>query len=477
MIEPPEITAKLDNIDQILSLRFRRDVVGDCNQKTKDAVDGFNAWTRESAEALDQEQKGLETQLAELNAFHAGIESSNRQLTQQQLDRRNSEDIERHNRLVEEHNAAVRKHGELARQFTERQNAYNARVRRRNEEMQQKQCELTALQESIKKEFQEYELWRNARGEEQFFREVNQLYATLHEELGEAGDNAGTIKAYYNQLRLIRKELATYARRREQEAENGVLVMSALLSKDEECHLVVDTGSTLVTISPELVRVLGLTRSLAEEVEVVLPGGHRARGRKLILPSLSVQGMEAQNVEAVQLEESQCGIDGLLGLSYLNRFNYMVEREKPQRLHLSLKGDAIDTYDVFISYNSDDEWWARIIFDALTVMKYRPFLSDISLRELGHGDFGKAIESAISSARHMVVVGSSNENLTSPWVEKEWRFFIHLQLLKRKTGNLIAIPCGTMTAEDLPPGLSYYQAVPIFHSNFRERLRDFLPLC
>jgi hypothetical protein len=154
----------------------------------------------------------------------------------------------------------------------------------------------------------------------------------------------------------------------------------------------------------------------------------------------------------------------------------MVEREKPQRLSLNLKGQALDMYDVFISYNSDDAWWARVVFDALTVMRYRPFLSDISLRESHNSDFGKAIEAALSAARHMVVVATSKENITSPWVEKEWRMFIHLRLTHGKKGNVVAVPCDKMTIEDLPPALSYYQAVPIFERDFRERLRDFLPL-
>jgi clan AA aspartic protease (TIGR02281 family) len=332
------------------------------------------------------------------------------------------------------------------------------------------------VQEDRKKKFEEYRCWREAHGEEQFFQEVNRLYAALHEVLPEAGANAGAVKAYLNQLRLVRKELATYARRREQEAENGVLIVPTLLAPDEECHMVVDTGATTVSLSPELVRVLGLTDRLGEEVEVSLAGGLRARGRELTLASVTVQGMEAREVEAVQLPESQCGVDGLLGLSYLNHFNYMVERERPQRLRLSLKGEALDAYDVFISYKSEDAWWARVVFDALTVMRYRPFLSDVSLREAHDVDFGKAIEAAVSSARHLVVVGTSAENIASPWVEKEWRLFIHLKLTHRKPGNIVAVPCGNMSARDLPPALSYYQAVPIFERDFRERLRDFLPL-
>jgi clan AA aspartic protease (TIGR02281 family) len=412
--------------------------------------------------------------MAEVNRFLPEIEASTERLSQPVP--RDAEAVARHNRQVDAHNVKVQEHRERVNAYNERQKDHNRRVEERNAELRRRERELDAVREAIGKEFQEHQSWRKAHGDERLFREVNQLYAALHEALPEAGASAGTVKAYLNQVRLMRKELATYARRREQEAENGVLIVPAMLSPDEECHLVVDTGATTVTVSHEMVRVLGLTGRLGNEVEVSIAGGLRARGREIVLPRLSVQGMEARDVDAIQLEESQCGVDGLLGLSYLNHFNYMVEREKPQRLRLNLKGEALDAYDVFISYNSQDAWWARVVFDALTVMRYRPFLSDVSLREMHDADFGKAIESAVSAARHMVVVGTSPENLTSPWVEKEWRLFIHLQLTHRKTGNVIAVPCGDMTVKDLPPALGYYQAVPIFERDFRERLRDFLPL-
>jgi clan AA aspartic protease (TIGR02281 family) len=476
MIDLLTVPARLNDIDRVLGARFRRDVAAECNQKAKSAVDAFTAWARLSAEALEIERQQLDRDLQELNALHAAIDASSRALSVERPDGADQQARQRYERMVTEHNAEVARHRALSGAYTTKQSAFNRRVVERNDEVERRQRDADAVQASVRKDYDEYAAWRTARGEEAFFDDVNRLYADLHEALPRARADAGIVKTYLNQLRVVRQEMALLARRREQEAEHGVLIVPATLSDDEECHLIVDTGATTVALSPEMVRAAGLADRLGEEVEVVIAGGLRARGRRITLPRLGVQTMVAENVDAIQLNASHCGVDGLLGLSFLNFFNYMVEREKPQRLRLSLKGEALNTYDVFISYNSDDEWWARVVFDALTVLKYRPFLSDISLRDMHDADYGRAIESAVSAARHLVVVGTSKENLASRWVDKEWRFFVHLQLTHSKSGNVVTVPCGDMRMEDLPPGLSYYQSVSIFERDFRDRLRDFLPL-
>jgi len=47
----------------------------------------------------------------------------------------------------------------------------------------------------------------------------------------------------------------------------------------------------------------------------------------IILDSVSVEGLEVKNVEAVVLlEESTMNVgDGLLGMSFLNRFNFQID--------------------------------------------------------------------------------------------------------------------------------------------------------
>jgi len=107
MIKLAEIVDELNQIDQTLSLWFRRDVVTDGNEKAKSATDSLNAWARKSAEEMEAERQQLDRQMEEVNRFLAEIETSSQHLSQP--DRDDLEAIERHNRLVAEHNVQVKR--------------------------------------------------------------------------------------------------------------------------------------------------------------------------------------------------------------------------------------------------------------------------------------------------------------------------------------------------------------------------------
>ena len=89
-----------------------------------------------------------------------------------------------------------------------------------------------------------------------------------------------------------------------------------------------------VTIAPGIVEALGLTRKLGEEIELVLAGGQKIKGRELVLPSVTVAGRTEKDVPAAAVKVSEVGIDGLLGQSFLKRFVYTIDESKKQRLIL-----------------------------------------------------------------------------------------------------------------------------------------------
>ena len=82
---------------------------------------------------------------------------------------------------------------------------------------------------------------------------------------------------------------------------------------------VVDTGASYVTLSAEYAARLKLS-SPAATVLISTAGGVRS-GQLLTLDSVRVQDLEATRVPAVILSEIGPGIDGLLGLSFLGRFD------------------------------------------------------------------------------------------------------------------------------------------------------------
>ncbi len=87
--------------------------------------------------------------------------------------------------------------------------------------------------------------------------------------------------------------------------------------------------------------------------------------------------------------------------------------------------------DVFISYPSEDEIFANVVFEECVRGGKLPFLSSKSIRE---SNFGAAIDDALDRASHMVVVVSDHQRALKDYVAYEWRSFHHDMLSHRKPG-------------------------------------------
>jgi hypothetical protein len=122
--------------------------------------------------------------------------------------------------------------------------------------------------------------------------------------------------------------------------------------------------------------------------------------------------------------------------------------------------------DVFISRKSADAPFAKKIYDYLTAQGLSVFESDQSLKELGNADYIKAIDEALVSTTHMMVVGSSANNIKSSWVEAEWLFFLNRKRSGKTSGNLFTVITKQMNIDDLPPSLANFQVIPYNEKNF-----------
>jgi len=92
-------------------------------------------------------------------------------------------------------------------------------------------------------------------------------------------------------------------------------------------------------------------------------------------------------------------------------------------------------YDVFISCSSEDANVARRLYDA---MKRNGIEAFLSVADIHNGVYAKAIDAALNSSRHMVVVGTSIENITRRWVEYEWtRYHVAYHNGQKPGGKLI----------------------------------------
>lgn len=142
------------------------------------------------------------------------------------------------------------------------------------------------------------------------------------------------------------------------------------------------------------------------------------------------------------------------------------ELERIRRAFCDIRAEQTP-YDVFISVKqgdgtgrpTEDSLVALDMYTELEKRGLRVFNSRKSLEGCAGLDYEPYIMAALSSARVMLVMGSSAEYLTSPWVRNEWRRFRHLQ---EQEGNgrrrLIPYLIG-MPASQLPPEIGGKQAI------------------
>lgn len=124
--------------------------------------------------------------------------------------------------------------------------------------------------------------------------------------------------------------------------QKGHILVTALLDKKVSATLLMDTGATYVSLSEKIWKKLNKTESSSpdDSVELILADGKKVKGKLGKLSSLTVQGVEAPGVDVVIIPEvpgQENIVDGLLGMSFLNRFNFKVDQNNGTLLLEKLK--------------------------------------------------------------------------------------------------------------------------------------------
>lgn len=121
-------------------------------------------------------------------------------------------------------------------------------------------------------------------------------------------------------------------------------------------------------------------------------------------------------------------------------------------------------YDVFICYKETDGTGARThdsvyaqkIYDALTREGLRVFFSRITLEDKIGTAYEPYIYAALHSAKVMLVVGLSAENMNAPWIKNEWDRYLSIA---QQDSTKALIPCyKDMSPYDMPEEFTYLQA-------------------
>ena len=473
VVDLKHVAGRLGESDKIMCEYFQSDPVEQANGLEARAVAGFNEWVKATAGELEVQSTELQDLVESINTLVVQITDMDRELREQQPNPDDPASVVSYNSLVEEYNALVRRHEELAQQYRQKESLYNEKVRQFNQEQEERRAHVEAVKRDATKNVEEYKRWIKEDGPQRFSNELNILYATLIKENRREG-NSVEIQEYLDRIKKIRMELGAHTKQRQHMIEGGLHIVQATLCQSEECYLTVDSAATVTTITPEMVNILDLSKHVGEEVEILLPNAIRVKAPQLVIPKIAIEKNEADYVKAVVLKESMPGVDGCLGLSFLNRFDYTIDKKGLSLRPFKLAAGS-GQFDVFICHKSDDLSFAKEVFEFLTGNGYRPFLSEVSMPECHTTDYQKAIDAALEQAEHLVVVGSSRLSFEAPWVEAEWRVFEGLRRSGKKRGNMIPILCGDISTDDLPVALGRYQVLSMNHPSWKSALINYLP--
>jgi clan AA aspartic protease (TIGR02281 family) len=133
-------------------------------------------------------------------------------------------------------------------------------------------------------------------------------------------DNLAALHGIEGDLKECKTEFKTAATDATFVQGNHIIVKVSINGKTPVL-LLLDTGASTVTLSRRLASRLGINWRDGVCLKATLANGETVAGYSVLLRSVAVGEFRAANVRAVVLEKPPApGIDGLLGMSYLQRF-------------------------------------------------------------------------------------------------------------------------------------------------------------
>lgn len=122
-------------------------------------------------------------------------------------------------------------------------------------------------------------------------------------------------------------------------SSRGHLQVDAVVN-DQNLPMILDGNAALVVLPAETAQNLGIRVAAdATPIRMVLANGDVLPAREATLPSLRVGGFVAKNVAAAVLEETGSNLQPLLGMSFLEHFNFEVDAPGKQLKLLRLAGE------------------------------------------------------------------------------------------------------------------------------------------
>ena len=131
----------------------------------------------------------------------------------------------------------------------------------------------------------------------------------------------------------VKREIAERERKEKEHrisfADKSKITVEVLLNGEVKTRMVVDTGANTVLVPMAIVEELPEMGALSEEkVTTKLADGTEREGTPIVLKSVEVAGLKAENVDAITMDLK--GQDGLLGMSFLKRFHVRIDAENSE---------------------------------------------------------------------------------------------------------------------------------------------------
>lgn len=157
---------------------------------------------------------------------------------------------------------------------------------------------------------------------------------------------------------------------------------------------------------------------------------------------------------------------------------YISEAKKLDELRQEILAVSLNEkpYDIFICYKetdisgrrTEDSVLAAKLYRALTAEGWRVFFSRVTLESKAGTEYEPYIFAALNTAKLMLVVGTSTDNLNAVWVRNEWSRYL-ARMTESGNGMLVPLYKGMMR-EHLPKEFSHLQSFDMTAPDFEEEL-------
>jgi predicted aspartyl protease len=326
------IAARLTQIDVVMNMFFR-DAGGATAPETYNrAVENHNQWIKAENAALAAKLASLDAERVRLEGLKTEIDSLDKNLASKP-DASEARALKEYNDRVEKRNALAAEYIKGVAEHKMKLAGYNAEVEQSDREDSLRRAELDFIESKLESAHR----WFGLRKDEEFFQSLNQFFAELVERK-RASRTSPAVEQALAKVRKVRQELGERAIRLEDKTARGLIVLPVEAPGGEILYLVLDTGATCVSMSMEMIRVLGLESGLGETVETILAGGIRSSGRAIQLPWLSTLGARTEKIEGIVHASVDAGIDGILGRSFLKHFALDIDDARTPRVVLRPRG-------------------------------------------------------------------------------------------------------------------------------------------